>query len=1162
MHSYTKWMIPYCSQDYFLGDINKGQVGDFRHMGSAHFHAAFEFWRDQVSQARGLSGNDRTLDNVVVLGISAGAVGLMNQIPVVRETVNHYSVGAARLKVILDAPSVISDHQYVGKNFNDAMAYYVDIQEEFPLCSPTHPFSELYDSVSELPCCLSTHCMMRHDIQGLASFALEDNTQENNDTKAAETLLILDSAYDIVTLIGGTTFLQENEHSSSMDENDEGGELLWHVIETAGGVKVRAKETAAAIKDLTLQRQISTTFDHKRLHWVMASCVTHSFLAPAREFLWLACQYADYGIEEYASVCNEYGHATEYSSFDHNVVLRIWRTILLWDQARFEGKSIHRIVDEFVTETSPAPLVDGQVINLQFESCVGPNCLPGEDHDLQQPSCQAFIEMVSAHKEVTVGLQVSWLGFMILLAIISYTIRLRTGRVQRTEHDRSSGLDVTVSTNPGNGRPSHLLCLNKIHVVTKGRHPKTLLDKVDIELQSGSITCLCGRSGSGKSTLLKVLSQNHQPRLGISMDRRGEAQLGAMSKAYLCQEDPVVAFGNLTANEYMLLTSRLYRAEETKLQELYDFTKELFSRGEQEKGESDEGSRKLLNPFFETRIKNLSGGQRRILSIAVTFLQDPVLLLLDEPLSGLDSVSSLQVMSALESLAKLRQCSALITVHQPSEDILAHVKMILVMDAGKIVHDEPIANPHKAAHLIDSYLLKSHVVSQRRAIDEGSSRNLMLSMDDPVRSFEAPIPSPLFSNVPSGGGSRRHLVMMHMEEIDENKEEDEISHNLSMSARRLSLSQPGAADSESAGDENDTSSQLWQNLSVPEPVFDTLQQVIPLSQRIHCQRGYEVAAGVTIILAISLLVGVLSIRGGDHIQTALASTLMIAVPTFLFTHKIYGYNELWLAHKFELDDKRVSPLSFQMATSLFTFPGPLFSTLLATISAYAILGWSFNTMLNQYLFVGVYLMLALQFGRVLCVLFHGNFGLVMKVYTTTLLVNAVFSSLLVPSTKFPEGLNFLFYLSMTFWAFSGAVLNIFHDESYNVDRSCTDFVSCILSDGNVAGRVAGFSPLSNSYRALCVLTFAFACMVALESALLYIRCRGFPYSKYGAGYPKTSRHHGVDVSNSETQHDFRGPAANGDATATKDASSSKMEGTPKLSDEESQSFSNSQEQTV
>ena len=148
---------------------------------------------------------------------------------------------------------------------------------------------------------------------------------------------------------------------------------------------------------------------------------------------------------------------------------------------------------------------------------------------------------------------------------------------------------------------------------------------------------------------------------------------------------------------------------------------------------------------------------------------------------------------------------------------------------------------------------------------------------------------------------------------------------------------------------------------------------------------------------------VFSLYESDSVQKViLASTLMVSVPSFLCTGNLFSYNKFWLAHEFEMKDRRLSPFSFQLGTSLLTFSEIVLSAFLGMICVYAILGWSFDTLLQQFLFVNANLVLSLQFGRGLCVLCNGNYGLAMKLYTATLFMHAVFSGLLVSSVRFPD----------------------------------------------------------------------------------------------------------------------------------------------------------------
>ena len=1120
MHNYTKWMIPYCSQDFFLGNgVEKGKVGNFTHYGSVLFEQALSFWKEQVLIGLNKKGQASApvLENVVAVGISAGAVALMNHIPLVRQAANE--IDTQNLLIVLDAPSVVSDNQYLGKDFNKAMELYVDL-EAYPLCDPSNYYSRLYDSVSALPCCLSTHCLMRHDTEGLASFVLPPSTEGDNNKTAIERLLILDSAYDPVALIGGTMFLQDGK--SPLEESDRtASNDSWNVVESAGRRKARTRETTAAVKALRdshvsllveqnkrEQPQVLKNTSHStppRATWIYTSCVSHAFLAPSVEFLYLACNYANYQLDDFVKVvCNDRGQATEYSS-DWNVKMRIWRTIDIWIQVKFEGQSIREILNDFIINSAIKNELPstGQppAIDVRFQTCSGPNCLCQAEDD-EKPACQALIEIVDASSPVPVAFQVTWMIFFGALIFLSLALRSSPTPADQPSasqslHSTSNDIKPPNQTDPP--KNEHLISgwifsIEGIHVSTKDG--TTVLRDADVELQGGTITGITGRSGSGKSTLLKVLSQNCQQNFIVSMRLKSKSQLQAMTKAFLCQEDQVVAFGNLCPAEYLLITANIYNASLKQIEDLYLLTKELFSRGDtKEQAIKYQKKRKELDPFYTTKIFNLSGGQRRILSIAATLLRNPSLLLLDEPLSGLDTISCSHVMSALAVLAMRHQCAVFVTVHQPSEAILANFHRLVVLDSGRIVFNQRIAQigTKKALKLIDKYLLYSHEAG-RSSFLRSSHRSSFFLTNVPVLSGQ-----PFSSSIGTGtsGPSEALAITESLEDeafpypVDSQASEDASFE----AAKIMATGDPKKVEDNCSAVLKAESSLLDQRQSCHEHNWRTVAQTKPLAQRIQSQRGYVYVDSCVVILVLCIAAAVLRVEETlSPRQIIMASASMIAMPAFLFTPMIFDYNSLWISHKFELDDRRISPLSFQIATSLFNYPAPLVTLFIGVALEYAILEWEYQTYLVQSIFAAVHLLVAFQFGRVLSVLFWGNFGRVTKAYTTVLLYCAVFSSVLVPSHKFPDSLQFLFRLSINFWAISGTVLNQFNADNYSNVGKCYDFFTCFFTDGAVVGQAMGFSPLSHSYRALGVLSSVFVVLVFMEMLLLYVRCRGWTFA--------------------------------------------------------------------
>ncbi|MFS7979321.1 putative ABC transporter, P-loop containing nucleoside triphosphate hydrolase [Helianthus anomalus] len=88
-------------------------------------------------------------------------------------------------------------------------------------------------------------------------------------------------------------------------------------------------------------------------------------------------------------------------------------------------------------------------------------------------------------------------------------------------------------------------------------------------------------------------------------------------------------------------------------------------------------------------IKGLSGGQKRRLSICVELLTHPKFLLLDEPVSGLDSASSFYVMSRIAKLTQQYQMTVITAIHQPSSQVFGLFNNLCLLSLGKTLYFGP-----------------------------------------------------------------------------------------------------------------------------------------------------------------------------------------------------------------------------------------------------------------------------------------------------------------------------------------------------------------------------------------------------------------------------------------------------------------------------------------
>ncbi|KAF2316962.1 hypothetical protein GH714_008524 [Hevea brasiliensis] len=88
----------------------------------------------------------------------------------------------------------------------------------------------------------------------------------------------------------------------------------------------------------------------------------------------------------------------------------------------------------------------------------------------------------------------------------------------------------------------------------------------------------------------------------------------------------------------------------------------------------------------DERVRGISGGERRRVSIGVDVIHDPKVLILDEPTSGLDSTSALQIIDMLKVMAETRGRTIILSIHQPGFRIVKLFNSILLIANGSVLH--------------------------------------------------------------------------------------------------------------------------------------------------------------------------------------------------------------------------------------------------------------------------------------------------------------------------------------------------------------------------------------------------------------------------------------------------------------------------------------------
>ena len=215
---------------------------------------------------------------------------------------------------------------------------------------------------------------------------------------------------------------------------------------------------------------------------------------------------------------------------------------------------------------------------------------------------------------------------------------------------------------------------------------RKVVDNVCLEIGSGEIVGLLGPNGAGKTTSFYMVAGLVRPDVGSVMfagkDVSGlpmhiRARLGM---GYLPQEESI--FRKLTVEENLMAI--------------------LETRSDLSRKEKKEKMMELLERFHITKLQKshaiqLSGGEKRRLTIARALASNPKLLMLDEPFAGVDPIAVQDIQSIVASLRETDGLSILITDHNVRET-LGIVYRAYILFEGKVIKEgnaEEIANDPK-----------------------------------------------------------------------------------------------------------------------------------------------------------------------------------------------------------------------------------------------------------------------------------------------------------------------------------------------------------------------------------------------------------------------------------------------------------------------------------
>ncbi len=236
-----------------------------------------------------------------------------------------------------------------------------------------------------------------------------------------------------------------------------------------------------------------------------------------------------------------------------------------------------------------------------------------------------------------------------------------------------------------------VILIEDLHrVYTMGETEVRALDGVSLSIGRGEFVAVMGPSGSGKSTFMNIVGCLDRPTSGrYVLEGVDVSSLDRDARALIRNDKIGFVFQNFN------LLPRTSALENVELPLLYSRKHRLSDAGQLERARAALGHVGLAERWDHTPAQ-LSGGQQQRVAIARALVNEPTILLADEPTGNLDSRTSDEVMEIFQKLNDEGRTVILIT-HEP--DIAEYARRVISFRDGRLVGDVPVGQRRVAGRL-------------------------------------------------------------------------------------------------------------------------------------------------------------------------------------------------------------------------------------------------------------------------------------------------------------------------------------------------------------------------------------------------------------------------------------------------------------------------------
>lgn len=281
-----------------------------------------------------------------------------------------------------------------------------------------------------------------------------------------------------------------------------------------------------------------------------------------------------------------------------------------------------------------------------------------------------------------------------------------------------------IAPEPGVPKPDPILVVDK---VTRAFGGLKAVDVDHLEVQRGAITSLIGPNGAGKTTFFNLMTGFDEPNTG---SRTFDGQPLDGVSAY-----KVARLGMVRTFQLTKALTRLTVMENMKLGASGQSGERLLAslfpgRWRDEEAAFEVAADELLGRFKLDRVRDdfagtLSGGQRKLLEMARALMTQPALVMLDEPMAGVNPALTQSLLEHVKALPSHGQ--TVLFVEHDMDVVMDISDWVVVMAQGRIIAEGPPKVVAKNQDVIDSYLGAHH--EDKSAFETGPATRRRLSQE-------------------------------------------------------------------------------------------------------------------------------------------------------------------------------------------------------------------------------------------------------------------------------------------------------------------------------------------------------------------------------------------------------------------------------------------------